>query len=388
MLALVLGIAWAGLVACLLCRAVRQFRAFRDATLRASADIFGLPAVSIIVPVRNEIANLSPCLAGLTAQTCLSGKSSIIFVDDDSQDGTLPVLQHQAALDPRIRLITLGRLAEDWVGKPRACWRGALAAETDWLCFIDADVRAAPRLVASALAFAVAEGADMLSLHPLQELGSFWERLIVPAGLLMLACAKPFRTRAEDVANGQFLLIRREPYFRVGGHSVVRGDICEDKALASRFKEAGLSFRVLAAERLARTRMYRDLGSLWEGFSKNATEMLGSCSATLIAAAAGFLCGWATLLLPTALIAAALDDDSPATAAGAALALLASAAVIAIQLGTVRHFRIPLAFAFLSPLGNTAAACLACHSVLARWRGRVRWKGRTYQLSRPAPERT
>lgn len=386
--ALLLGFAWAALVGYLLCRVLRQLRAFRTAALGKSSNLAGLPTVSIIVPVRNEIANIDHCVAGLTAQTCLTGASSIIFVDDDSHDGTLAALQHRAALDPRVRLVTSGGLAEGWVGKPHACWRGALAAGTDWLCFIDADVRAAPELVSSALAVAAKQGIDMLSLHPLQELGSFWERLIVPAGLLMLACIKPFRAGSQDVANGQFLLIRREAYFQVGGHSVVRGDICEDKALASRFKEAGFVFRVMAAEHLARTRMYRDLGSLWEGLSKNATDMLGSCSATLFAAAAGLLFGWTTLLLPSALIAAAFDDPSPAASAGAGLALLGSAAVLAIQLGTARHFRVPAVFALLFALGNTAAACLACHSVLAYRRGRVRWKGRTYQLPRSSPERT
>ena len=134
---------------------------------------------------------------------------------------------------------------------------------------------------------------DMLSLHPLQELGSFWERLVIPAGLMVLACAKRFEPASHDVVNGQFLLIRRDAYVQVGGHSAVRAEICEDKALAARIRESGFALQVLAAENLAQTRMYRDLRSLWEGFSKNATDALDSVGATLVAAGAAFVFGWA-----------------------------------------------------------------------------------------------
>jgi chlorobactene glucosyltransferase len=387
MLVLVSGTIWAGLVVYLLSRALRQFRAYRITALISSGGLAPLPDVSIIVPVRNEIDNIDRCIAGLTAQTCLTRRSSIMIVDDESQDGTVEALQRLAARKSRIRLVAAGALPEGWFGKPHACWRGALAAETEWLCFIDADVRAAPGLVAAAIATAEAQRIDMLSLHPLQELGSFWERVVIPAGLLMIACAKPFRTAAEDAANGQFLLIRRDAYFGAGGHAAVRDEICEDKALAARVREEGLKFRVFGAEPLAQTRMYRDFGSLWEGLSKNATEILGSARATLIAAAAAFTVGWTALLLPWVLAVIAFREPSAPAIIGGGLALFGSVVVIGIQLATSRHFRIPAAFGLTFALGYTVAACLACRSVMARIEGRVTWKGRTYQLHKTSPER-
>src|SRR5207245_1919750 len=103
-----------------------------------------------------------------------------------------------------------------------------------------------------------------------QKLGSFWERLIVPAGMLMIACGKDWAQAAnpnhpEANANGQFLLIRRGVYFAFGGHAAVAGAVCEDKALAERAKQLGYRFGVVAGERLASTRMYVGLRSLWEG---------------------------------------------------------------------------------------------------------------------------
>ena len=370
----------------LLCRTLRQFRAYRQLALAVPSELSVLPSVSIIVPARNEIQNIDLCLDGLRSQTGLSNRSSIIVVDDESQDGTAAAVEQYSAMDPRIRLASAGALPDGWIGKPHACWRGALLAECDWLCFVDADVRAAPQLVAAAVAAAEAQGIDMLSLHPLQELGSFWERTIMPAGLLVLACAKSLKAGAEDAVNGQFLLIRRTAYFQAGGHSAVRAEIAEDKALAARVKEAGFDFRVLAAECLARTRMYRNFASLWEGLSKNATEVLGGAIVTLAAGAAAFAFGWTSLLVAPAIIVTALSEPSPATLGGAALALLSSAVVIGIQCATARHFRIPAAFGLIYALGYIAVACLAFNGVLLSLIGRVTWKGRIYQLAKTSSE--
>lgn len=383
---LIAGAVWAGLVAVLLTRVLWQLHLYGKAAIAAGSGPCGSP-VSIVVPARNEIANIELCLAGLAAQTGLARGSSIIVVDDGSEDGTAAAAERRAATDPRIKLVDAGPLPTGWAGKPHACWRGASRAEGNWVCFVDADVRAAPGLVAAAVNAAEGAGIDMLSLHPLQELGSFWERLVIPAGLLVLACAKRFEPASPDVVNGQFLLFRREAYFQVGGHSAVRAEICEDKALAARIKEAGLVLQVLAAENLARTRMYRDLPSLWEGFSKNATDVLDGIAPTLIAAVAAFAFGWAALLLPLAALRAAFADPSLATALGSALALLGSGVVVGIHLGTARHFRVPAVFGLSFAAGYTAVACLACSGVAAQLDGRVKWKGRTYRLTKTSPHR-
>jgi hypothetical protein len=168
----------------------------------------------------------------------------------------------------------------------------------------------------------------------------------------------------------------------------VRGQICEDKALATCLQARGFAVQVLAAEHLARTRMYRDLPSLWEGFSKNATEALGGLRATLTAAGAAFVFGWTAVLLPLTGVLSASAAPSPAAVAGCVLALAGTGIVIGVHLGTARHFRVPAAFALTFALGCTAVACLACHAVLRQIEGRVTWKGRTYRLSKTSPGRT
>lgn len=387
--ALAAGLLWAGLVAWLILRAARQFSVHRAASLVSLADGAPTPRLdlAVVVPARNEIANIGDCLACLAAQRGLDGNCPILVVDDGSRDGTAQAVADAAQRDPRIGLLDPGRLPAGWMGKPHACWQGALATKSEWLCFIDADVRTAPELVAAAVAAAEHHGIDMLSLHPFQVLGSFWERLIVPAGLVLVACTQDLRLiddpdSGEVSANGQFILIRRDAYFAVGGHQAVRGEICEDKALATGVKRSGRRYRMLAAEELARTRMYTDFRSLWEGFGKNATEILGDSPTTVAAAAAALVAGWSALLLPVLTGSIAWHAPSAAAWIGFTLALLGSLAIAGIEVGAARHFRIPWAYGLIFPLAYTAVAALAWHSAWLRRGGRVTWKGRTYRLDR------
>ncbi|HKS89236.1 MAG TPA: glycosyltransferase family A protein [Stellaceae bacterium] len=392
MAATLAGALWACLIAWLAWRAARQFAAHRSTSLAQLAQptpAGPLPDVAIIVPARNEIANIADCVAALIAQRGLSAASSITIVDDGSQDGTGAAAAHAGRDDRRVAVIESGPLPTGWVGKPHACWQGALAARAEWLCFVDADVRAAPDLLRLAVSVAERHGIDMLSLHPFQQLGGFSERLIIPAGLVLIGCANDLRPvndpeSAAVSANGQFILIRRAVYFALGGHAAVRAQVSEDKALAALAKGAGARFRMLAAEDLARTRMYTSFAALWEGLSKNATEIIGDAAATVAAASAALVVGWASLLLPLLTGLAAARLPSTAALAGFALALSASLAVVGIHIATARHFRIPAIFGLLFPVAYTAIAALAWRSAALRRGGRVTWKGRTYEIDRQA----
>jgi chlorobactene glucosyltransferase len=278
------------------------------------------------------------------------------------------------------------------MGKPHACWVGAQSAETPWLCFVDADVRASPMLLTTLLAAAEGERLDMLSLAPFQLLGSFWERVIVPAGLMLVACALDLRRSGDpagDIAvNGQVMLVRSSAYFEVGGHAAVRREVCEDKGLAERVRASGRRYRFFDGAQLAQTRMYSDLASLWSGFAKNAIDIIGNARDTLAVAAAGFLVAWAALLIPA--VAAIALSTVPTTVhlAGFALSLLGSLIVLAVHVATARHFRIPLVYGVLFPVAYSAVAALALHSVAVRRAGRVTWKGRVYDIPSAAAPRS
>ena len=95
------------------------------------------------------------------------------------------------------------------------------------------------------------------------------------------------------------------------------------------------------------------------------------------------------LALPTAIGAELLYWPTAAVCIGFVLSLVGSAVVIGIQVGTARHFRLAAVFGLLFACGYTLAAVIACDSALLRHRGRVRWRGRTYDFrSKTSPGRS
>ena len=92
--------------------------------------------LTIVVPTLNERDNVEPLVARIGQ--ALDGIAwDIIFVDDDSSDGTLDVLHRLARRDERIRYIQrIGRR-----GLSSACLEGMAASSAPYLAVIDADLQ-------------------------------------------------------------------------------------------------------------------------------------------------------------------------------------------------------------------------------------------------------
>ncbi|HZD89352.1 MAG TPA: glycosyltransferase, partial [Pseudolabrys sp.] len=258
---------------------------------RALAEDAEAPHVAVIVPARDEAANIGPCLRSLMGQCYPVDRLSIVVVDDHSSDGTRAIAEHLAQVDPRISLISAPPLPPRWLGKVNACCAGAaaVAGHVDWLCFIDADMRAEPLLIASTVEAARTEKLDLLSLAPRHQLLSFAERLILPCGHYLLSFTRDLaRAQAPDsddvTATGQFMLLRRAAYDAVGGHAAVCTDICEDLELARRFKQRGHHVLLEDGGKLLSTRMYTGWDTLWPGIAKNLVDMLGGALPTVLTA--------------------------------------------------------------------------------------------------------
>jgi cellulose synthase/poly-beta-1,6-N-acetylglucosamine synthase-like glycosyltransferase len=103
-----------------------------------------IPAVSIVIPVRNEEANL-PLLAGdLLKQDYPPGSLEILIVDDHSEDRTVDIVLGLREGHPGIRLISLGKEQ----GKNAALLKGVENASNGIILFTDGDCRAGPGWVA------------------------------------------------------------------------------------------------------------------------------------------------------------------------------------------------------------------------------------------------
>jgi chlorobactene glucosyltransferase len=383
---LVLSCAWLALVAWLIARAIGQRRLFGSVEPLPALRAEQAPHVAIIVPVRNESANVRAGLQSLLAQCYPAGRFRVLVVDDESTDDTARIVAAMAEQDARLSLLRSPPLPPGWVGKSHACWIGAAAvpAQTRWLCFVDADVRAAPALLASAVRTVGDDGIDLLSLMPRQELRSFAERLILPCGLFVLAFCQDLRRRqandsADATATGQFMLIRREAYAAAGGHAAVASAICEDVALARLIKRRGHKVALRSGDRLLSTRMYTGWQTLWPGLTKNLVEMLDGPGAALATALLAVPLAWAVVIVPAVDGVGCLGTGDGAVCVALVPALVASAAALGLHLAGAIHFRIPVWYGLLFPVGYTVGALMVLDSVRRRWRGRVSWKGRSYQ---------
>jgi chlorobactene glucosyltransferase len=350
-----------------------------------------VPRVSVIVPARNEEETIGTCVASLRRSGYRDFE--VIVVDDGSEDATASIVAGEAASDPRVRLVAGAPLPAGWFGKPWACVQGAAAATGEYLLFTDADVVHEPQLVGRSVRALEETGAGMVSIAPRQLLPGFWERLIMPQVLLLilLRYPDPERVNASDrtrdkIANGQFILVRRDAYDDVGGHSAVRHEVAEDLRLAQAFHARGHRVFLAVAEEFMAVRMYRSLGGIVEGWSKNvAIGSRHSVPAPIRPLVPWLLVLWLTgtwLAPPTALAAGA------AGAAGRGWLVwggVATAASTVLWAGICGRLGVPVRYAFAYPAGAAAAAMIFLKSAVQG--GRVRWKGRAYRAGEAAVSR-
>jgi len=376
---------WLLIVVWLIGRAFRQSRIIARLHPAPAAERQDSPGVAIVVPARDERANIRRCVESLLSQDYRNGRFQVVVVDDQSRDGTSDIVASIAQDDHRLSLHCAPRLPAHWTGKCHACALGASRADKEcrWLCFMDADVQAAASLLAAAVATAERDNLDLLSLAPRHELGSFAERLMIPCGHYVLAfCQDLSRAQSPErdgaVATGQFMLIRQAAYRAIGGHGAVRSAICEDLKLALLAKRRGYRVRLMDGGGLLSTRMYDGWRSLWPGFAKNITEMLGGPAATIAVASAGALLAAAAVLLP-AIDFIVCRQGAAGACLAAALALTGSAAAFAFHIAGAIHFRTPFWYGLLFPFGYAIGWLMALDSVRRRFGGGIAWKGRQYQ---------
>jgi len=341
------------------------------------------PLISVIIPARNEGRNIERCVQALFSQTYPNYE--LILVDDRSNDETPSILIELEKKDARLRLIHGSELPPGWAGKPHALVQGATTARGMWLCFMDADTFAEPGLLWSTYRMAVKLDADMFSILTDQELGSFWEKTILPLVFLGLSFGFPAQSvndpkKPDAIANGQFILIRRSVYDQVGGHSAVRDRIDEDKAIAILVKRAGNRLILADGRKVARTRMYTSLPEMWEGWTKNI--YLGLRDRLWLLLFGAFLGLVVSILLPFWLFGSLVWLTS---GGGIAAAIVTGEAgvlwmyLLFKRLQVCWAFHISGGYAFTFPLGALIFTAMMVASAFNVISGRgVIWKGRRY----------
>ena len=259
----------------------RRFQAsIRSAPRMAPIEgtLSSLPTVTVIIPAYNEAANITDCLEAILSNDLPEPSNmQVIVADDESTDETAELASQVAAQDERVTVFTVPSRPTDqtWRGKNWACAQAAKRATGEFLLFIDADVRLEEGAIAQALYNAQTEKTDLLSCAPKIICGCFSEWLIQPIMAILIAVGFSFEgvndpnQLDKSAAAGPFMLFRRTAYEQIGTHAAVATNAVEDFALARRIKSSGLTLRYVIGLDIARVRMYRSFGDLWEGWTKN-----------------------------------------------------------------------------------------------------------------------
>ncbi|MGD8634233.1 MAG: glycosyltransferase [Anaerolineales bacterium] len=365
---------------------IALFFLFRD-RFRSLGELTKVPApggdppeVTIIIPARNEEHNIDACLQGLLHQDYPPELLRILVVDDQSEDHTAAIVERMAKTHPQLRLLSAPPLPEGWHGKQHACWHGAQAAQGEWLCFVDADTKHSPELISAAIIKARDSQLDLLSLHPYQEMKSFWERLLMPVplmSLMLLLDARRINDSSTEaaIANGQFILIRRQVYFAVDGHKKVRSTLLDDVELSRLVKRNGYRIAILGGDGLIRTRMYRDLPTLWGALARNGSELFGPVI-TSFAVLNAFFGAVFPLGYPLWLAALLENGGNWLSAAALIAALIGTTAWYATHAMAFRIFAVPPGYLCLLPISDLLIGIINLDGLIQRLRGRRTWKGR------------
>ena len=253
--------------------AVTLFNIVTAPMLKKSISLQDRPRVSVLIPARNEEANIGACIEGFLAQKY--DNFEIHVLDDQSTDRTCEIVEAFAARHPEVRAIRGASLPSGWMGKNWACHQLSQGAEGEILIFTDADNRPAPNAIVNTVAYMQKFELGLLSAFPEKVTETLAEKLVVPVVDMFVYAGLPLwltyfsRFPSLAAASGLWIAFTRDAYQQIGGHQAVSSQIVEDVELSRLAKKKGIKILTSAGTRVVSCRMYHSFGEVWNGFSKN-----------------------------------------------------------------------------------------------------------------------
>jgi cellulose synthase/poly-beta-1,6-N-acetylglucosamine synthase-like glycosyltransferase len=319
---------------------------------------------SILVPCRNEAENVSELVATLDALD--HPRYEVIFIDDNSTDGTGELLAQAIRNHSLMRFVSAAKLPDGWMGKPWALSQGLSHATHDYIVTVDADVRLAPDALSAMDSVLQRTGSDFLSPYPSQLAVTMSERLVQPLLQWTWMTTVPLRLAMRSsrpslaVANGQFLLVKKSALVSVGGFASIQSSVLDDIDLARVLIRGGFSGGVCDGSKIASTRMYTSFNEIRAGYGKSMSTGFGGIFGSLALAAVMAISG----LLPF------IYSFFGSPMATAALLLVVTSRVV-----SAISSRSLIIDSLLHPISTIAFIYLLIYSNF--FHSKITWKGRS-----------
>ena len=215
-----------------------------------------LPSLTIVVPARNEQAEIEAALRSLLQLNY--PLYQVVAVNDRSTDQTGAIMDRLAAepaLAGKLRVIHVRDLPSGWLGKVHVMWLGsqenaaqgnaAQQANSDWLLFTDADCVFQSDSLRRAIHYATKTATDHLVLFPTAHMKTLGERMMISFPQVMSSFAmRPWKVRdpraRDHMGVGAFNLMRHSAYDAIGTYEKLRLEVVDDIKMGEAIKKAGL----------------------------------------------------------------------------------------------------------------------------------------------------
>ena len=333
-----------------------------------------LPAVSVVIPARNEERNLEQALASVLALDYPD--LQIIAVNDRSTDNTGVILEKMAEWNAHLTVVTIDDLPVGWLGKPHALHVGAQQARGEFILFTDADIVFHPSALRKAMAHVQANGFDHVTLIPEGTmLGSFLTAVSATFGMFMFIIFKPWQARNPQsrryMGIGAFNLIRTSVHQDLGGHEPLALRPDDDLRFGKLVKDHGYRQDVLNGRGMVTVEWYRSVAELIDGLMKNMFAGMGYRVSLVIAAT---LAALVMHIWPW--IGVWVTGGWPQ--AGYAVTIV----MMIISFGVIMGpFGVKFWQGLFLPFTIGLLVYIQCRSAaLALWRGGIVWRGTFYEL--------
>jgi hopene-associated glycosyltransferase HpnB len=328
-----------------------------------------LADISVLIPARNEEANIERTLHGLADQ---GHDVQVFLIDDQSTDRT--IAKARAVGLRNLTIVKGTELPAGWIGKLWALEQGRRLATSKFVLLLDADIELAPNTISALYKKLVGEHLDLVSIMATLRTDHFWERWLDPAFVFFFKLIYPFAlgNNAKNrlgVAAGGCILLRTEVLMAIGGFEAVRGAVIDDCALAQKVKDAGGKTWIGLSQSVRSHRPYPNLSSFWAMVSRTAYTQLRYSIVILLATTCFMLIAfWGPFLAIT-------TTSWPLKV----LAFAGWCCLIGAYLPTVRFYRLSPFWIIILPIIATLFLLMTWSSAIDYWRGRRSvWKGRMY----------